>query len=124
MERVLLLKYTKRPGGPGPPGGYRSPGASVMHTGYGPLNHHPRMQRGTLSPEADETSSSTVTLPQRARVSLSKQRERRAGRSTCADAFNVRSTSLSANMVSKSRNTFADALFTQGPMALVPPTIQ
>ena len=42
------------------------------------------MQRGTLGPEADETSSLTVTLPQRARVSLSKQRERRAARSTCA----------------------------------------
>ena len=99
MERVLLLKYTKRPGGPGPgpPGGYRSPGASVMHTGYGPLNHHPRMQRGTLSPEADETSSSTVTLPQRARVSLSKQRERRAARSTCADASNVRFSPLGTN---------------------------
>ena len=82
------------------------------------------MQPGTLGPEAEETSSLTVTLPQRARVSLSKQRERRAARSTYADAFNVRNSSLSANMVSKSRNTFADALFTQGPMALVPPTIQ
>ena len=35
----------------------------------------------------------------------------------------VRSSQLGANTVCKSRNSFADALFRQGLMALMPPTI-
>ena len=81
------------------------------------------MQRDTPGAEADDTSSLTVTLTQRARVSLSKQRERRAARSTCADAFNGRSSPLGANTVCTSRNSFGDALFTQGLMALMQPII-
>ena len=44
-------------------------------------------------------------------------------RSTCAAAFSVRSSPLGANTMCKSRNSFADALFTQGLMALMQPTI-
>ena len=81
------------------------------------------MQPLTRGPEADETKTMTVTLPHHARVSLSKQRQHRPVRSTCAAAPNVRSSPLGADMVCKSRNSFGDALFTQGLMALVPPTI-
>ena len=35
----------------------------------------------------------------------------------------MRSSPLGADMVCKSRNSFADALFMQGLMALIPPTI-
>ena len=35
----------------------------------------------------------------------------------------MRSSPLGADMVCKSRNSFADALFTQGLMTLMPPTI-
>jgi hypothetical protein len=66
----------------------------------------------------------TVTLPHHARVSLSKRRQHRPVRSTCADALVLRSSPLGADMVCKSGNSFADALkITQGLMALVPPTI-
>jgi hypothetical protein len=79
----------------------------------------------TRGPEADETKTMTVTLPHHARVSLSKRRQHHLARSTCADALGVRSSPLGADTVCKSRNSFgfADALFTQGLMALVPPTI-
>ena len=81
------------------------------------------MQPLTRGPEADETKTMTVTLPHRVWVSLSERRQHRPVRSTCADVSNVRSTPLGANMVCKSRNSFADALFTQGLMALMSPTI-
>ena len=44
-------------------------------------------------------------------------------RSTCAAAPVLRSSPLGANTVCKSRNSFADALFTQGLMALMQPII-
>ena len=44
-------------------------------------------------------------------------------RSTCVDAFVVHSSPLGADMVWKSRNSSADALFTQGLLALIQPTI-
>ena len=81
------------------------------------------MQPLTRGPEADETKTMTVTLPHHARVSLSGGRQRRAARSTCAAASNVRSSPLGADTVCKSKNSFADVLFTQGLMALVPPTV-
>ena len=74
------------------------------------------MQPLTRGPEADETKTMTVTLPHHARVSLSKRRQHRPVRSTCAAAPNVRSSPLGADMVCKSRNSFGDALFTQGLM--------
>ena len=73
----------------------------------------------TRGPEADETKTMTVTLPHHARVSLSKRRQHRPVRSTCADASSVRSSPLGADTVCKSRNSFADALFTQGLMAVM-----
>ena len=48
-----------------------------------------------------------------------ERRRHSAARSTCAAAFSVRSSPLGANTVCKSRNSFADALFTQGLMALM-----
>jgi hypothetical protein len=68
----------------------------------------------TRGPEADETKTMTVALPHHACVPLSKRRqhEHHLARSTCAAAFNVRSSPLGADTVCKSRNSFADALFT------------
>ena len=65
----------------------------------------------------------TVAWPHHACVPLSKRRQHHLARSTCADALGVRSSPLGADTVCKSRNSFADALFTQGLMALVPPII-
>ena len=76
------------------------------------------MQLLTRGPEAEETKTMTVTLPHHARVSLSGGRQRRAARSTC-----VRLYPTCAPLVCKSGNSSADALFTQGLVALVPPTI-
>ena len=82
-----------------------------------------RVQPLTRGPEADETKTMTVAWPHHACVPLSKRRQHRAARSTCADALSGRSSPLGANTVCKSRNNFADALFTQGLMALMSPTI-
>ena len=76
------------------------------------------MQPLTRGPEADETKTMAVAWPQHACVPLSKRRQHRAARSTCADVSSVRSSPLGADTVCKSRNNFADALFTQGLMAL------
>ena len=65
----------------------------------------------------------TVARPHHACVPLSKRRLYRPARSTCADVSNVRSSPLGADMVCKSGNSFADALFTQGLMALMQPII-
>ena len=81
------------------------------------------MQPLTRGPEADETKTMTVAWPHHACVPLSERRKHRPVRSTCAAASNVRFSPLGANTVCKSRNSFADALFTQGLMALMPPTI-
>ena len=71
------------------------------------------MQPLTRGPEADETKTMTVA----------KRWQHRIARSTCAAASSVRSSPLGADTVCKSRNNFADALFTQGLMALMSPTI-
>ena len=81
------------------------------------------MQPLTRGPEADETKTMTVAWPHHACVPLSERRQHRPVRSTCADVSNVRSSPLGANTVCKSRNSFADALFTQGLMALMQPII-
>ena len=52
-----------------------------------------------------------------------KRRKHSAARSTCAAAPNVRSSPFGADTVCKSRNSFADALFTQGLMALIQPIV-
>ena len=81
------------------------------------------MQPLTRGPEADETKTMTVAWPHHACVPLSKRRQHHLARSTCAAAANVRSSPLGANTVCKPRNSFADALFTQGLMALMQPII-
>ena len=81
------------------------------------------MQPLTRGPEADETKTMPVAWPHHACVPLSKRRQHHLARSTCAAAPSVRSSPLGANTVCKSRNSFADALFTQGLMALMPPII-
>jgi dihydroorotase len=81
------------------------------------------MQPLTRGPEADETKTMTVAWPHHACVPLSKRRQHHLARSTCAAASNVRSSPLGADTVCKSRNSFADALFTQGLMALMPPIV-
>jgi hypothetical protein len=63
------------------------------------------------------------TRPQLVGVFLLRWSQHHAARSTCAASPNVRSSPLGANTVCKSRNSFADALFTQGLMALMQPTI-
>jgi len=77
----------------------------------------------TRGPEADETKTMTVAWPHHACVPLSERRQHHPARSTCADAPVLRSSPLGANTVCKSRNSFADALFTQGLMALMQPII-
>ena len=86
------------------------------------------MQPLTRGPEADETKTMTVTRPHHTTRACHCQ----SGGSTVQrvrpvqmyPGSSVRSTSpLGADTVCKSRNSFADALFTQGLMALVPPTI-
>ena len=81
------------------------------------------MQPLTRGPEADETKTMTVAWPHHACVPLSKRRQHHLARSTCADVSSVRSSPLGANTVCKPRNSFADALFTQGLMALMQPII-
>ena len=64
----------------------------------------------------------TVARPHHVCVPLSGRRQHRPARSTCADAFGVRSSPLGADMVGKSRNMSADMLFTPGLLGLMPPT--
>jgi len=65
----------------------------------------------------------TVAWPQHVCVPLSGRRHHRPARSTCPDVLGVRSSPLGADMVSKSRSSFSDMLFTLGLLALMPPTI-
>ena len=88
-------------------------------TGYGLKFSGARMQPLTRGPEADETKTMTVAWPHHACVPLSKRRQHRPARSTCADVSSVRSSPLGADTVCKSGNSFADALFTQGLMAVM-----
>ena len=81
------------------------------------------MQPLTRGPdEADETKTETVALPQHACVLLSGARQHRAARSSCADAFGVRSAPLRADTLKKSEDSTSDALFTQELMASMQPT--
>ena len=93
------------------------------NTGYGRKYRHARMQPPTRGPEDDGTKTMTVARPHHVCVPLSEWRQHHPARSTCADAFGVRSSPLSADMVGKSRNMSADMLFTPGLLALMPPTI-
>ena len=81
------------------------------------------MQPLTRGPEADETKTMTVAWPHHACVPLPGRLQHHLARSTCADVSSVRSSPLGANTVCRSRNSFADALFTQGLMALMQPII-
>ena len=81
------------------------------------------MQSLSRGPAADEIKTMTVAWPHHACVPLSKRRQHHLARSTCAAAPNVRSSPLGADTVCKSGNSFADALFTQGLMALMQPII-
>jgi hypothetical protein len=94
-----------------------------VYTGYGPKSRHARMQPLTRGPEDDETKTMTVARPQHVCMPLSGRRQHRPARSTCAAASILRSSPLGADMVGKSRNSFADMLFTPGLLALMPPTI-
>ena len=95
------------------------------YTGYGRKYREAQGegQPRTRGLEADETNTMTVAWPHHACVPLSKRRQHRPVRTTCADALVLRSSPLGADMVCKSRNSFGDVLFTQRLMALVPPTI-
>jgi hypothetical protein len=95
----------------------------IKDTGCGLKFSGARGQPLTRGPEADETKTMTVAWPHHACVPLSKRRQHRSARSTCADAPNVRSSPLGADTVCKSRNSFSDALFTQGLMASMQPII-
>ena len=77
----------------------------------------------TCSPEADETKTKTVALPQHACVPLSGARQHRPARSSCADALVVRSAPLNADTARKSEDSSTDALFTPELMASMQPTI-
>ena len=85
------------------------------------------MQPLTRGPEADETKTMTVAWPHHACVPLSERRQHRPVRSTCAAAPPTSPQrallATGANTVCKSRTSFADALFTQGLMALMQPII-
>ena len=75
------------------------------------------MQPRTRGPEAHETKTINTRACGRQNGGSTVHN------ASCAAAFSVRSSPLSADTVYKSRNSFADALFTQGLMALMPPTI-
>ena len=81
------------------------------------------MQPLTRGPEADETKTMTVAWPHHACVPLSEWRKHSAARLPCADALSVHSSPLGANTACKPRNSFADALFRQGLMALIRPLV-
>ena len=94
----------------------------TIYTGCGRKSLHARMQPLTLGPEDGETKTITVARPQHVCVPLSGRRQHHPARSTCADAFGVRSSPLGADMVVKSRNMSADMLFIPGLLALMAPT--
>ena len=100
-----------------------SVGLGVRRTGYGRKFSGARGQPLTRGPEDDETKTMTVARPQHVCMPLSERRQHHPARSTCAAAPNVRSSPLGADTVCKSGNSFADALCTQGLMALMQPSI-
>jgi hypothetical protein len=74
----------------------------------------------TRGPEADETKTrDSDTATPRPGVTVKAAAAPSSAFDLCADALGVRSSPLGADTVCKSRNSFADALFTQGLMALV-----
>ena len=81
------------------------------------------MQPPTRGPADGETKTMTVARPHHVCVPLSRRRQHRPARSTCADVLGVRSSPLGADMVGKSRNMSADMLIMPGQLALMPPTI-
>ena len=85
-----------------------------------------RMQPLTRGPEADEANSlsgRTATTRVRAAVKTAAAPCSAFDLCRCKALSSVRSSPLGADMVCKSRNSFGDALFTQGLMALIQPTI-
>ena len=92
-------------------------------TGCGLKSPNARMQPLTRGPEAGETKTMTAARPHHACVPLSGARQHRAARSSCADAFGVRSAPLNADTLKKSEDSSADALFTPELMASMQPTI-
>ena len=81
------------------------------------------MQPLTRGPEADETKTKTVALPQHACVLLSGARQHRPARSSCADALVVRSATLNADTLEKFEDSTSDAVFAPELMASMQPTI-
>ena len=81
------------------------------------------MQPLTRGPEDDETKTMTVARPQHVCMPLSKRRQHHLVRSTCADAFGVRSSPLGADKLGKSRNMSVDMLFTPVLLVLMQPNI-
>eukprot|EP00964_Phaeocystis_antarctica_P113729 scaffold77735_cov39-Phaeocystis_antarctica.AAC.3 len=97
--------------------------AFAVDTGYGPKSTAERggsRSRTALRLVRPPLQRRTHRTPGCAHLD---RRRHSAARSTCAAAPNVRSSPLGDNTVCKSRNNFADALFTQGLMALMQPII-
>ena len=84
------------------------------------------MQPLTRGPEADETKTMTVTLSATPRLSVTVKAAA-ARPSSALDLCGCTRSALLATRrqytVCKSRNSFGDALFTQGLMALMQPII-
>ena len=81
------------------------------------------MQPPTLSPEDIQTPPLQRRTHRTPGCAPLKRRRHSPARSTCADAFGVRSSPLGADMVGKSRNMSADMLIMPGLLAVMPPTI-
>ena len=79
------------------------------------------MQPLTRGPEADETKTKTMALPQHVCVPLSGTRQHRPARLSCAAAPSVRSAPLNADTLKTSEDSTSDALFTQELMASMQP---
>ena len=83
------------------------------------------MQPLTRGPEADETKThdSDTATPRPGVTVKAAAAPFSASVDLCTDVSSVRSSPLGADTVCKSGNSFADALFTQGLMALMQPII-
>ena len=82
------------------------------------------MQPLTRGPEADETKThDSDTATPRPGVTVKAAAAPSSAFDLCGCTRSALLATLGADMVCKSGNSFADALFTQGLMALVPPTI-
>ena len=97
-------------------------GGTRVHGGRSKVEYSgARMQPLTRGPEADETKTMTVAWPHHACVPLSKWRQHRPARwfDLCGCIQRALLATRRQHTVCKSRNSFADALFTQGLMALI-----